>query len=70
MQKMQNKEAEKLRKAAGNNLCKHSDLAKEYYGGANTGDFVCTKCGKEFASKKDAEEDYKTQLQKVNCENG
>lgn len=64
MQKMQIKDAEKLRKAAENNVCKHVDLAKEYYLGASTGDFVCTNCGKTFASKKDAEEDYNKQLPK------
>lgn len=62
---MQTKEAEKLRKATGNNLCKHTDLSKEYYLGASTGDFICNQCGKTFTSRKEAEEDYKEQLQKM-----
>ena len=30
----------------GNPPCQHPELDREYYLGANTGDYVCTTCGK------------------------
>lgn len=39
----------KLWKAKGNPPCNHPDLDKEYYLGADTGDYVCTTCGESFA---------------------
>ena len=42
---MQLEEAQKLRSEWGNKPCSHSELSKEYYLGAATGDFACTTCG-------------------------
>jgi len=45
---MQMEKAARLRrlwKAKGNPPCTHSHLDKEYYLGADTGDYVCTTCG-------------------------
>jgi hypothetical protein len=36
--------------AAGSQSCEHQDVEKEYYLGSQTGDFVCTRCGKTFGS--------------------
>ena len=49
---MQTKEATRLRKmweAKGNPPCDHPNLDKEYYLGAQTGDYVCIACGESFA---------------------
>ena len=46
---MQMDEAQELRKqwiANGNPTCPHLHLDKEYYLGADTGDYVCTACGR------------------------
>jgi hypothetical protein len=32
----------------GNPPCEHENIEKEYYLGTQTGDKVCTKCGKTF----------------------
>ena len=45
---MQLKEANQLRKAWGNAPCDHPNLEKEYSLGADTGDWVCTQCGRSF----------------------
>lgn len=48
---MQMNEAQELReewKKKGNPPCKHETLEKEYCLGAQTGDEICTKCGKTF----------------------
>lgn len=45
---MQAEEEKALRQAwikKGSPLCDHSKLAREYYLGSNTGDYVCTICG-------------------------
>lgn len=42
---MQLEKAAELRKSWGNKPCSHSNLEKEYYLGASTGDYVCTTCG-------------------------
>ncbi|MEV0569674.1 hypothetical protein [Dactylosporangium sp. NPDC050588] len=50
---MQSDRASELRarhRAAGSPPCAHADLAKEYYLGAQTGDYICTACGREFGS--------------------
>ncbi len=61
---LQSKEAEALRKAWGDKPCKHPNLEKEYYLGADTGDWVCTICGrsgwgKDWPEKERQEERYK-----------
>ncbi len=33
---------------AGSPPCEHPGVAKEYYGGMATGDYVCTTCGEPF----------------------
>lgn len=45
---MQLTKANQLRKAWGNAPCDHPNLEKEYFGGADTGDWVCTQCGRSF----------------------
>ena len=46
---MQAAKARELRKEWGDKPCDHPDVDKEYYLGAQTGDYVCTQCGKEFS---------------------
>lgn len=49
---MQMDEAQRLReewKKKGSPSCKHTNREKEYSLGADTGDEVCTKCGKTFS---------------------
>jgi hypothetical protein len=44
-------EASRLRNAweeKGNPPCAHDELEKEYYLGAATGDYICTRCGQSF----------------------
>ncbi len=36
---------------AGSPECDHPDLDKEYYLGAQTGDFACMRCGETFSDK-------------------
>ena len=48
---MQFDEAERLRKEwerKGNPPCNHDGLEPEYYLGSDTGDEICTCCGKAF----------------------
>jgi hypothetical protein len=59
---MQMKQAIALRKrweAKGNPPCEHPNLDKEYIEGFDTGDRVCTTCGKSFAPS-ELEQDTKT----------
>lgn len=43
---MQHEEIEQIRRAWGNKPCDHPSVEKEYYLGADTGDKVCTQCGR------------------------
>jgi len=43
---MQADAAQRLRERWGDKPCDHPDTEKEYYLGAQTGDRVCTKCGR------------------------
>lgn len=61
MIKIQREEALKLRKAWGNKPCNHPEWGKEYYLGANTGDYICLQCGEEVS-----EDGYKFLTQKSN----
>ena len=45
MRKMQTSKAKELQKQWGDKPCNHPELAKEYYLGSDTGDYVCTTCG-------------------------
>jgi hypothetical protein len=36
-----------LRQSWGNKPCNHPDWDREYYLGTNTGDKICTSCGRE-----------------------
>ena len=45
---MQMDKAKKLREAWGDKPCDHPSFSKEYMFGADTGDYVCMKCGKSF----------------------
>jgi transposase-like protein len=48
---MQLEEGERLRKKweeMGNPPCNHPNIEKEYYLGYQTGDYICTTCGKTF----------------------
>jgi hypothetical protein len=49
---IQVQEAEQLREKWGDKPCDHPKFAREYYLGANTGDYVCTTCGRCFARQK------------------
>lgn len=42
---MQLKRALELKKEWGDKPCDHPQLVKEYFQGAQTGDYVCTQCG-------------------------
>jgi hypothetical protein len=42
---MQYEEARELERKWGDKPCDHPHLEKEYYLGASTGDYVCTRCG-------------------------
>ena len=46
MQSSKAKELRKQWKLLGDKPCNHSELVKEYDLGADTGDKVCTRCGK------------------------
>ena len=52
---MQAKKAEELRRLWGDKPCEHPKLDKEYILGAQTGDFICTTCGKVFMSREEAD---------------
>ena len=43
---MQMSKSQQLRDEWGDKPCGHPDFDKEYYLGADTGDKVCTTCGK------------------------
>ena len=45
---MQISVAERLRKNYGDRPCEHKSFEKEYYLGADTGDFICRTCGSAF----------------------
>jgi hypothetical protein len=48
---MQNSKANRLQKAWGDKPCDHPHVEKEYYLGAATGDYVCTRCGADVDMK-------------------
>jgi hypothetical protein len=48
---MQSSEAEALRNSWGDKPCDHPNIDKEYYLGAQTGDFNCVQCGATFFSR-------------------
>lgn len=52
---MQHTKAKQLREIWGSKPCDHPDFEKEYYLSSDTGDFICTKCGKEFTKDKKEE---------------
>lgn len=43
---MQLEKAQSLRRTWGNKPCNHPQTEKEYYLGSDTGDKVCTTCGR------------------------
>ena len=45
---MQVRKALELRKEWGDKPCDHPNFVKEYDLGAQTGDYVCTQCGRTF----------------------
>ncbi len=45
---MQAREASHLRKMWGDVPCDHDHVEKEYDLGSDTGDLVCTQCGRTF----------------------
>ena len=49
---MQSKKAAQLRKDWGNQPCDHPNIEKEYYLGAQTGDYVCTSCGETVSGRR------------------
>lgn len=46
---MEDKKAKKIRAAWGDNPCEHPQFEKEYFLGSDTGDYICTQCGKVFS---------------------
>ncbi|GAB4073247.1 hypothetical protein GCM10028778_08060 [Barrientosiimonas marina] len=50
---MQMEKAEEIRKEWGNKPCEHPTITKEYYLGAQTGDYVCTQCGQTRSNESD-----------------
>jgi hypothetical protein len=48
---MQFEKANRLNKEKDEALCKHEKIEKEYYLGTQTGDYVCSSCGKIFTIK-------------------
>lgn len=46
---MQMDRAAELRQSWGDRPCSHPDLDKEYHLGMQTGDYVCTQCGRSFS---------------------
>lgn len=44
---MQHNKAQELVKEWGDKPCEHPHIEKEYYLGAQTGDYVCTTCGEQ-----------------------
>lgn len=51
---MQNDKAQQLQRSWGDKPCEHKSVEKEYFLGAQTGDYVCTTCGKNFFSRQEA----------------
>lgn len=47
---MQMEDAQRLRREWGDRLCAHPSFDKEYYLGAQTGDYVCEQCGEDFTA--------------------
>lgn len=45
---MQAEKAAALRQSWGDKPCDHPGFDKEYYLGAQSGDYVCVQCGKNF----------------------
>jgi hypothetical protein len=45
---MQMEQAKRKRAAWGDKPCDHPHLDKEYYRGAQTGDYACLQCGASF----------------------
>jgi hypothetical protein len=58
---MQASEAAKLPEEWGEKSCNHDHIEKEYYLGADTGDYVCMTCGRNFTSMEKAERDRQRQ---------
>ena len=54
---MQADEVAELRENWGEKPCNHDHVEKEYYLGAQTGDYVCTTCGRDFTSMSAVERD-------------
>lgn len=52
---MQTEQAARLRQDWGDKLCRHPRFEKEYYLGAQTGDYVCTTCGRDFSPQETRE---------------
>jgi len=49
---MEMKKAQRLRTAWGDKPCDHPDYDRENYLGADTGDKVCTQCGRVLSDEK------------------
>lgn len=48
---MQYEKAMRLQEDWGNKYCPHPSFQKEYYLSSQTGDHICTQCGKIFTSQ-------------------
>jgi len=58
---MQAKKAEAIAKAWAGKPCAHPEFDKEYYLSMQTGDYVCTQCGRTFTPS-----EYETLSQRKN----
>jgi uncharacterized Zn finger protein (UPF0148 family) len=61
---MQTEKAESLRKMWENKYCEHPSFEKEYYLSSDTGDIVCSQCGKEFTREQISEIEEKRKYDK------
>lgn len=50
---MQMDKIKELRKEWGDKPCDHPGVEKEYYLGTQTGDYVCTQCGRTKSNKQE-----------------
>lgn len=62
---MQYNRAGEIKTNWGDKPCNHPNIEKEYYLGAQTGDVMCSQCGKGFCSKEQWEKERNTNKDKI-----
>ena len=63
---MQYEKAMKLEETWGNKPCSHPSFQKEYYLSHQTGDYICTQCGKTFTPQEKADVEKRRGTNAVN----